>query len=491
MGKVDFHFLLFCLICSTNLLAQHSTAWNQSEKLDSMARLIQETYDIPGLVIGVIKNDEVFYANTLGVQGLDTDQRLTEKSLFHMASVSKPVVATAIMLLVDAGKLNLEDKLVDCLPYFEMKGNAYKRITLKHILNHTSGIPDVEDYEWDNPQLDEAAAERYVRSFKEVKLDFKPGKGFNYSNAAFDILADVIAKASGMSFEAYVKANIFEPAGMKNTTFLKSEVPESIATGPHSLGKDLLMERLEVYPYNRIHAPSSTMHSNLEDMLRWAIVNLNQGEIEGQSVYTKSSYRQLTTPTRVVNEDLKICLSWFVREVEGEKIYYHTGGDEGYATFFGFFPEQKASVILMANNDLFQSSSTALYLVKTLLFGLNEPWKQYIYFGLKARILTEGIAACKDWYYQTKEEDEASYYWQSGQIDQLGYDLIDRDYTEAALEIFLFNVELNPDDAGFYDSVGDAYMAMDNKEKAIEWYTKALDLNPKQGFTKDKLKKLR
>ena len=285
--------------------------------------------------------------------------------------------------------------------------------------------------------------------------------------------------------------HIFEPLGMSNSTFYKPEVPEKLATRPHGLGNDLQMEVMETYPYNRIHAPSSTLHSNIEDMAKWALLYLNKGTINGTRVFSENTYKLLTTPTLDVNKTRDICLSWFTQEIDGKRIYYHSGGDEGYRTFFGFFPESKAAIILMANNEHFQSSKTAIYLANKFITNNPSPWKQYIHFELKNLILTKGIESCKSFYYKAQKEMKDQYEFSGGAIDKLGYWLLDREKKKEALDIFLFNIELFPEESGFYDSVGDAYLAMENKSKAIEWYEKALEINPKQDFTIKKLKKLK
>ena len=469
---------------------QNSSPPQPAVDVDSIAALIQESFDLPGLAVGILLDGEVYYAGAPGVQGLATEVPMSTSSLFHMASVSKPFVATAIMQLVEAGKVNLEDKVIDHLPYFKMADENYRNITIKQVLNHSSGIPDVEDYEWDNPQLDDGAAERYVRSFGEDQLDFVPGTDFSYSNASFDIMADLIAKVSGMTFEEYMTRRIFEPAGMKNSTFLKPDVPAALATQPHGMDDQLQMTVLETYPYNRIHAPSSTLHSNVEDMMQWAKLYVNQGELDGQQIFSKESYALLTTPTIEFDETEGVCLSWFTDEWKGKRIYSHSGGDDGYRTFFGFFPEEKAAVVVMANSEHFYSGRAAWYLANQFITGEPSPWTKFIHFELKDLILTEGIASCKARYLDIQENMPDQYELGGGYIDQLGYWLLDKGKNQEALDIFLFNVELRPDEAGWYDSVGDAYIAMENKVKAIEWYEKALEINPEQDFTIEKLKEL-
>lgn len=462
----------------------------QTEALEKLVMMQKASFDIPGLAVGIIKNGEVVYAKGLGVQALDTGDSLTTRSLFHMASVSKPFVATAIVQLVEQGKIELDKKLTHYLPYFKMKDERYREITIIQMLNHTSGIPDVEDYEWDKPQYDDEAAERYVRSFKNEALDFTPGQDYNYSNAAFDILADVIAKVSGMTFENYMKKYIFEPVGMTNSTFYKPEVPQKLATKPHTLGNQLEMSVGDLYPYNRIHAPSSTLHSNIDDLLLWAKVNLNKGKINGKSIYNDNSYALLTSGSVKTKGKDSICLSWFASQIGDYRMLGHSGGDEGYRTYFGFIPEQKAAVVLMANNDLFWSGYAANYLLNYIFSGVPKVWKVPIHFKLKDHILNEGIEKCKEIYLYQKQNFPEKYIYDSWCLDDLGYWLLDRGHPEKALEVFKFNIDLEPDHAGWVDSVGDAYRAMDNKEMAITWYKKALEMKPTQDFSRRKLREL-
>ncbi|MEL6835423.1 MAG: serine hydrolase [Bacteroidota bacterium] len=485
-------YLILLFLAFANLsFSQVDTPPLDKDKMDSLAMLVRETFAVPGFAVGILVDGEVYYTAGVGVQGLDSQVPMSTSSLFHMASVSKPFVATAIMQLAEAGKVKLEDKVIDHLPYFKMADDNYRNITILQVLNHTSGIPDVEDYEWGSPEIDDGAAERYVRSFADSPLDFEPGTDNSYSNASFDIMADLIAKVSGMTFEDYMTKHIFEPAGMKNSTFFKPEVPAELATQPHGLDDQLQMAVLDVYPYNRIHAPSSTLHSNVDDMLRWAMLYLNRGKIDGKQVFSEETYTALTTRTWEYNETNAVCLSWFTSEVEGETLYYHGGGDDGYRTFFGFFPELKAAVVVMGNNNSFQSTPATGFFARNFILNTPRQWKKHIQFDLKDLILTEGIESCKAYYHKAKADMPDQYEWDAGDLDDLGYWLLDRGKNQEALDVFMFMIELEPEHAGWHDSVADAYVAMEDTAKAIEWYEKALELNPEQGFTIDKLKELK
>lgn len=449
----------------------------------------KKMFDVPGIAFGMINNDTVVYADAHGLRNLQTKRPMNARSVFHMASVSKPFVATAIVQLVEQGKIDLDEKLTHYLPYFEMADERYKDISIRQMLAHTSGIPNTGDYEWDKPQYDEGAAERYVRSHKTLTLDFTPGEKYSYSNPAFDILCDVIAKVSDLPFEDYMKKNIFEPIGMKNSTFYKPEVSEDLATSPHILDDSLRISVSEIYPYNRRHAGSSTLHSNVEDMLLWAKMNLNKGSIDGRQIYNEASYKLLTT-IHTPEGSRKVGLSWFLGNVHETPVYYHSGQDTGFKTFFAFMPEKRSAVVMMVNTDKFWIFDSAAMLLKRSVFKDSIKIEAPIHFKMKDYILTDGIEKTKEIYFQEEQKAPQRYTFDNGGIDDLGYWLIDRGHLERALDVFIFNTELEPEHAGWVDSVADAYKEMDSLDQAIHWYKKALEMKPDQDFSRRKLEKL-
>jgi len=375
-----FIIFLIVLITTTTAFAAADTSEKLREKLDQVIRQYQKVHQVPGIAVGVLKDNKIIYAKGFGVRNLETKKPVTTRSLFHMASVSKPFVATAIMQLVEKGKVKLEGKLVDYLPYFKIDDKRYKVITIEQMLRHVSGIPDVEDYEWDNPQYDDGAAERYIRSLKKEKLIAAPGEKFSYSNMAFDILADVIARRSGMTFEAYMKENIFKPLEMKNSTFYKPDVPEELATSPHVISDRVnnIISVSKIYPYNRSHAPSSTLHSNVMDMMNWAIVNLNKGAFKNNRILQPATHELMWKPQTETNWETyrpykQVGLSWFISKYKGHQTINHGGGDVGYRTFFLLLPEQSTAIVTMGNSSIFRSQEVAFALLDVLLGEEPEP----------------------------------------------------------------------------------------------------------------------
>ena len=211
---------------------------------------VLESYDLPGLAVGVVKDNEIIYARGFGYKNIEDKTPMTTTTLFHMASISKPFVATAVMQLLEQGKIDLEAPLTKYLPYFKLDDERYQEITIQLMLSHSSGMPDVMDYEWDNPQYDDGALERYVRSLSEKKMRHEPGARFAYSNMAFECLGDVIAKVSGISFADYEKQYILDPLGMKKSSFLKPKIlPDDWAAGHLRTIRTFAWEG---YPYNRM-----------------------------------------------------------------------------------------------------------------------------------------------------------------------------------------------------------------------------------------------
>jgi len=303
--------------------------------------------NLPGFAIGIVKNGKLIYAKGFGVARLGGTTPITSKSLFHMASVTKTFVATAVMQLVEQGKIDLDAPLTRYLPYFRLDDERYRTIKIRQMLSHTSGIPDTVNYHWDKPEYDTGALERFVRSISDQKLVFAPGEKFAYSNTAYEILGDVIAKVSGESFEDYVQHNILTPLGMKDSTLLIREASPLLLTSPHVLEKDKVVVS-KIFPYNRAHAPSSTLYSSIEDMSRWAIANLNHGELDGKRILKRETAESMWRPVAPAL-GMKEGISWFTTDLQGHHLVLHSGGDVGFESLLILAPDDSVAVVAMSN----------------------------------------------------------------------------------------------------------------------------------------------
>jgi len=366
MNYISF-LMMTLLFCSQPLFGQERILLDDyhEQLLDSLSNAYLRESKMPGIAVGVIGAGKVMYAKGFGVKNLKTKEPITTQSIFHMASVSKTFVATAIAQMISVNKIQLDDYLVKHLPYFKLKDPRYKDITIRHMLTHSSGIPDVKNYHWNRPQNDDEALERYVRNLKNKKLRFTPGEKYEYSNTAFNILGDVIAKISGMSFESYMDTHILEPIGMNNSTFIKSEASPEFTTSPHIKFPLIGIKVSKVYPYNRIHAPSSTLNSNVEDMLKYGISYLNKGTINDQVIFDETAYNLLTSRQRKASHGMDLALSWFVdnptTKPEDQGRISHSGEDRGYQCWLILHPNKSWGIVIFHNGDWKTPTFRTLY----------------------------------------------------------------------------------------------------------------------------------
>ncbi len=304
----------------------------------------------PGVVMAWV--DEAGNSNitSAGVSSLASSKPVDRHTIFHMASVTKPFVATAIMQLAEAGKIDLDASPVRYIPYLRIDDPRGAEVTIRQMLNHSSGLPDVSDYQWDKPQTDDGALERWVRGLSDIHLVSAPGSAFHYSNFAYDLLADVIAKASGMSFEAYLRQRVLMPMGMRHSSLLLADIDRRRLATPHMA--DASGTRTSpIFPYNRVHAGSSTLYADAADMLRWAQY---WAKPDARLLSGRGIAMMLRPTIGIDRPDRKrwrpmIGLGWFLLTIEGRTIAYHMGQDVGFTTGLMVEPGTGRAVVVMSN----------------------------------------------------------------------------------------------------------------------------------------------
>jgi CubicO group peptidase (beta-lactamase class C family) len=321
-------------------------------------------YDLPGIVAGVgTGQNGLEFVKSFGKKNVVTREPLKPKDIFHMASMAKLFTGTGILMLWEKGLLDLDAPITRYLDWFQMADPSGKQITIRQLLTHTSGMPDVSDYHWDQPQTGATALLEYIQSdeIRNARLLWSPDeKKFSYSNIGYDILGLIISVVSGQTYEAYMDANIFKPLDMADSTFFTPDRDMASICSPHEKNSANETVPLLHYPYNRIHAPSSTLTSNIYDTAKWAVAHLNR------SLLRPETYQMVWEPFATVpNNGEKICLSWFSREQNGFRLYGHEGSDVGFRSSFWICPELDCFVILCSN-----LSSAPLKTIGKNIFGL-------------------------------------------------------------------------------------------------------------------------
>jgi CubicO group peptidase (beta-lactamase class C family) len=331
-------------------------------KIEAAITQTMKRSQIPGLAIGIIKDGQVVYSKGFGLAEVDTDRTATPETVFQLGSDSKMMVGIAIMQLKEQGKIDLDAPVTTYLPYFQLADERYKEITIRQILSHRSGLPYSTGYGYDfytsdyqSPEYDEQALERHVRNLAQVKLRSAPGKQMQYSDLGFEILGDVIDKVSGQSFEAYTQEHIFAPLGMQHTTFLVQEVSPELLAAPHVLREGPKIVVNDFFPYSRQHAPSSHLFSNVDDMSRYALAHLNQGQLGEMRILPAAAYEEMWAPQGDTNLpspwEKEMGLGWALGGQEGRRLVGHGGMDIGFGCGFIMAPDDGLAVVVMVNRE--------------------------------------------------------------------------------------------------------------------------------------------
>jgi CubicO group peptidase (beta-lactamase class C family) len=403
-----------------------------------------------------------------------------------MASITKPFVATSIMQLVERGTLDLDAPVVKYLPYFRLADDRYNQITVRQMVTHTSGMPDVEDYEWDKPQYDDGALERYVRSLTNQKLLFAPGERVQYSNMAFEVLGDVVAKASGESFDDYVQRHILAPLQMTDSTLFLKQANPTLLTWGHELDEQGVPSPSRVFPYNRMHSPSSNLHSNVLDMARWAIANLNRGEREGRRILQASTYDIMWTPAHQ--------LGWWLGVYRGTRMITHEGGDTGYRTDLVLLPDKRIAVVWMQNADWAANDNSLTRAALDVALGVT-PAPIRTRRSLESTLPTYqrgGIDAALNQYRMLRKSPRAELYtFDEGALNAFGQYLIRQGHLRDAIRALETNVEMYPASGKAADALATAYEMDHNVPLAMHAYRTAVTLDPTLSHARDRLKHLK
>jgi len=343
------YLVLYLLIITQCIFSLSSKAETfNARALESWLNTTQQHHNLAGLTAVVVKEGKIVFNRSFGVTNINTKTDMTTEHLFDMSSMGKTAITVAVLQLVEQGKIELEAPVIKYLPYFKMDDKRAVNITIKQLLTHTSGIPNPKDYQYQNPQTDDLALERWVKQQSDRKLNFAPGKKWGYSDIAFEIVGDVIAKASGVSFEAYMKANVFSPLGMINSTFLLADIPKNLRVTPHSQ-KQNDTYALKFYPYNRRHAPSSAYHTNGDDMAKWLAAFSSEKRLLKTGLLKAGSIKNMWSVHYSDNDEDKMLLGWF-KSINKERVLYgHGGSDKGFISAMNVYADRDAGYGLMIN----------------------------------------------------------------------------------------------------------------------------------------------
>lgn len=316
------------------------------ERLQQYLQAARDTFDLPGLSVTVRMDGEAFDGSA-GVREIRTGTRLSSDTIFHMASVSKLFTSAAILCLAAEGKLSLDDYLVDVLSWVHIRDARLYDVRIRHMLSHTSGLADVTDYHWDRPRTGPTALREWCASpeVSETVMVRHPDENrFRYSNMAYELLGCIVEECTGMPFETYIRQRFFRPLSMVHSTFLTMEQDWSRMAMPHEKNRQHQIVPVAHYPYNREHAPSSTLTSCGSDLAAWADGWLHHAVLPQE--WIRKAWTRYTT---VPGHGEGMGLGWFLRVQNGFKLVGHEGTDDGFRSSFWICPERQGMIAVMSN----------------------------------------------------------------------------------------------------------------------------------------------
>jgi len=296
----------------------------------------------PGCAVAIVRNDSVLFAKGYGMANLEYSVPIEPGTIFHMASVSKQFTAFAIVLLARQGKLQLDEDIHKYLSWFP---DLKEKITIRNLLNHTSGIRD----QWQllaisGTRLDDVITQEHIIKIlsKQQALNFKPGEQYSYSNSGFTMLAEIVRSVTGQSLRQFTDSAIFKPLGMVNTHF-HDNYEEIVKNRSYSYYKtDTVHFANSILSYS--NAGATSLFTNLNDISKW-IMNFYTHKVGDQK-----DIDQLTQKGKLNNgKELNYALGIVSGTYNGWRQFTHGGADAGYRTYLAVFPDLKMGFAVFSN----------------------------------------------------------------------------------------------------------------------------------------------
>jgi len=320
-----------------------------SQKLDSLLLRINKRQDFHGSLL-VAKNGKVLYDNQVGYADFKNKEPLNEASVFQLASVSKQFTAAAIMLLYERNQIQLTDTVNTYFPDF-----PYENITIKNLLNHTSGLPRyfwVAEHEWNQEKAPTNSEMMALLETSKAQRYFKPGRNFDYSNTGYFVLASIVEKISGDSFSTFLKKNIFDPLDMNDSFVYSSENEKTIENQLDGYRLYRGWRHLKINnTVNDAIVGDKNVYSSSKDLFKW-ILGLNSGKL-----LSKESLNLMYSKGETVY-GRKIPYGFGLRiNTKDQNTIYHYGKWNGFSTGLTQYQEDELVVIILEHTSYNAMSS--------------------------------------------------------------------------------------------------------------------------------------
>jgi CubicO group peptidase (beta-lactamase class C family) len=311
-----------------------------TEKIDAFVEAQMHKRHIPGVSVAIVRDGKTLLAKGYGLANVELQSPATEETVYQLASVTKPFTATAVMRLVEEGKLGLDDSISSHLNDLP---EAWRNVTVRHLLSHTSGIKSYTSVPGFGLSVRRDYAKREILDLvAQDPLEFEPGERWNYSNTGYFLLGMLIEKVSGQKYPEFMSEQFFQPLGMSRTRVndLRALIMDR-SQGYAWNGKEL---RNGEYTSPTQPFSAGALVSSVGDMIKW------DAALEAGKVIQKSTIDQMWTPAEIAEGGkADYGLGWQVGDVNGHRLIRHGGGIPGFSTEYCRYPDDRLMIVVLTN----------------------------------------------------------------------------------------------------------------------------------------------
>jgi CubicO group peptidase (beta-lactamase class C family) len=379
-------------LAAAGLLVAVPLAGQGAGKVDPLAGLaeyvekVRAEWKIPGLAVGIVKDDSLIFARGFGLKNVDAPDAVTPRTLFAIGSNTKSFTATAVAMLVDEGKLKWNDRVTTWLQWFQLHDPyATRELTMRDVLSHRSGLGRRGDALWYGTSF---SREEILRRIRHLT----PNAGFRtemgYQNVMFLAAGEAAGAAAGMSYDDLIRRRIFEPLGMKTSGMSVKELKaQADVSTPHSITKGVA----KVIPWRDIDniAPAGSVNSNVEEMAQYLRFHLGNGTYREKRLVSATNLGVTKTPhinAGGAGDSLThfsaYGLGWVLQDYRGKKIAWHNGGIDGMLSEMWTVPEAGLGIVVLSNASPHSAGPAIVWdIIDRFLVG--RPTKDHLAAGLK------------------------------------------------------------------------------------------------------------
>jgi D-alanyl-D-alanine carboxypeptidase len=322
--------------------------------------------DGPGAAVVVVKDGRVIFRKGYGMANLELKTPMQPDMVFEIGSITKQFTSTAILMLVEQGKLSLDDDLHKYLPDYPDKG---AKISIENLLTHTSGIKSyTDDLKWQGTWRQDLTVQQIIDITKDDPLEFPPGSKWKYDNTGYILLGAIIEKVTGLSYADYVRKNIFEPLGMKHSYYgSNSAVIPGRASGYSRNGGNWV--HATYLSMSQPYAAGALM-SSVDDLAIW------DAAVSAGKLLSKASWDHAFTPYKLIDgDDTHYGFGWSIEAYDGHSIVRHNGGIFGYVSEVARLPDDHVYVAMLTNSDA-HDFDTGFLATELAAVAIGDPYRE-------------------------------------------------------------------------------------------------------------------